>query len=465
MNILAIDTAGEAASAAVRAGDGTVREQMNSDSLDHLKSLTQLISGVLSESGLTKEDLDAVAVSAGPGSFTGIRIGMAAARTLAQVLGLKVAPVMTLDAYQYHDYEMEGAYVLCPMIDARRGNVFAAAYNMPECEKAAAEGLYSLSDFLGRLPAGKRLVFTGGGASRYEAVIRELVRNGIPVPGNDSPDEEKSGNGGRNERFSAQENVPEDDGNTERISGKNRKQEPEGKDLPPAGIPLKTENLIFKEYRHHAVSVLRCAEAEQRFTGYDEAEPVYLRKAEAEVKRAEGKLGLRARKKREKERRRVLEMPPADEKIAYRKLDEEDLPDLAELDALCFEKAWNREAFQGDLSGSRKAVYEGAFNSAGKLIGFAGSVYLLEEGELNRAAVHPLYRARGIGGRCLRRVLSRLAEDGVVTVFLEVREANRSAITLYKSLGFRVISKRKNYYQETGENALIMQWKREELSE
>ena len=198
---------------------------------------------------------------------------------------------------------------------------------------------------------------------------------------------------------------------------------------------------------------------------YNDAEPIYLRKAEAEIKRAEGKLGLRARKQAEEDRQKILEMPPADELIRYRNLSEDDVDILAELDRLCFKKSWNRDAFLGDFRGARETVYEGAFNSSGKLVGFAGAVFVMDEAEVNRVAVHPLYRTRGIGGHCLDRVLGRMEEKNVTVVFLEVREANRSAITLYKNHGFHVISKRKNYYQETGENALIMQWKREEPSQ
>ena len=115
MCILAIDTAGETASAAVIGPDGRITEKMNTDSLDHLKSLMQLVSEALAEAGTDKQELESIAVTTGPGSFTGIRIGMAAARTLAQVLGIKVAPVMTLDAYCFHDYGMQGPFLLCPM--------------------------------------------------------------------------------------------------------------------------------------------------------------------------------------------------------------------------------------------------------------------------------------------------------------------------------------------------------------
>lgn len=429
MSILAIDTAGETASAAVSGPDGQICEKRNTDSLDHLKSLMGLVSEALKEQGVDKRELEFIAVTTGPGSFTGIRIGMAAARTLAQVLGIPVAPVMTLDAYMYHDYSVQGAFLLCPMMDARRENVFAAAYEMPERRKVVPEGLYSLEAFLGKLPDGRIMVFTGSGASKYEESVRARIRDGIR-------DEEKKAG----------------DGTTL---------------LMDAPIPMDEDRIVFVEYRHHAASVLRSAEEQRNLMEYSDAEPVYLRKAEAEVKRAEGKLGLRARKKLEKERQKILEMPPAEEAILYRALSGEDtavLKQLAELDALCFEKSWNEEAYRGDFCGSREAVYEGAFNSAGQMIGYAGAVSVMDEAEVNRVAVHPLYRTRGIGGACLDRILQRLKNNGVTKAFLEVREANRSAITLYKNHGFRVISKRKNYYQETGENALIMQWKREEAS-
>ncbi len=402
MSILAIDTSGDRASAAVTGKDGRICEKMNDDQLDHLKSLIQLVSSVMAEGGVEKEDLEYIAVSAGPGSFTGIRIGMATARTLAQVSGLKVVPVMTLDAYKYNDLETEGEYVLCPMIDARRRNVFASAYEMPEGRKIIPEGLYSLTELVSRLPGKKRTVFAGSGAAGYEKEIKELA-------------EERS--------------------------------------LSENGAGM----VLFDRSVHHAASVLKCARAEGRPVDYDQAEPVYLRKAEAEVKRAEGRLGLRARKKKAEEQKKMLEMPPADEKILYRRLSEDNIHELAGLDAICFGNSWSEEAFRGDLCGSKKAVYEGAFNSKGEMIGFAGAVWLLDEGEINRVAVHPLYRTRGIGASCLSGVLEALENEEVGRILLEVRESNRSAITLYKNCGFHVISKRKNYYQDTGENALIMQ--------
>ncbi|MBO4292393.1 MAG: tRNA (adenosine(37)-N6)-threonylcarbamoyltransferase complex dimerization subunit type 1 TsaB, partial [Lachnospiraceae bacterium] len=263
MNILAIDTAGDTASVAVSGREGRICEKKNTDSLDHLKSLMQLVSAALSECEMEKQELDAIAVTTGPGSFTGIRIGMAAARTLAQVLGVKVAPVMTLDAYLYHDYPAQGSFLLCPIMDARRENVFGAVYEMPERRKVVSEGLYHLEEWIDRLPSDRTLVFTGNGASQYEDQIRSyLWKSIIPETNNEKKNPELT--------------------------------EPDARSGQPP--------VIFVDYRHHAASVLQCARVQNKLVDYSKAEPVYLRKAEAEIKRAEGKLGLRARKKIERDR-------------------------------------------------------------------------------------------------------------------------------------------------------------------
>ena len=163
MSILAIDTSGDRASAAVTGKDGRICEKMNDDQLDHLKSLIQLVSSVMAEGGVEKEDLEYIAVSAGPGSFTGIRIGMATARTLAQVSGLKVVPVMTLDAYKYNDLETEGEYVLCPMIDARRDQAYYAVYKKGvQTEEIYKPDCQNIKNIICQLEVfNKKVIFTG----------------------------------------------------------------------------------------------------------------------------------------------------------------------------------------------------------------------------------------------------------------------------------------------------------------
>lgn len=102
------------------------------------------------------------------------------------------------------------------------------------------------------------------------------------------------------------------------------------------------------------------------------------------------------------------------------------------------------------MSGGKDTIYITARNSRDEIVGFAGIAYVMDEGEVNRVAVHPLYRARGIADRMMELLLTAAEQKGIKTQFLEVRESNRQAIALYKNHGFSVIGKRDGYYAETG---------------
>ncbi len=408
MSVLAIETTGEAATAALLDDSGKLFLETGAGRMDHLHGLIPMVKLLTEQSGTGLADVEMIAVSMGPGSFTGIRIGVAAARTLAQVLGVPVAPVMTLDSFVYNEFqtdtEFSGQTLIVPMIDARRNQVYASAYLEGGMDQQVTAGAYDVKEFLElvsrRAADGiSRIIFCGDGAEAYaDAVAAADLGGAVKV-------------------FA------------------------EGEASVQNAAAVLKAGLILRE--------------KGGLCGYNEAAPVYFRKAEAEQKRESGKLGLKKRMK--KESGPVLELPPTDGEIVYRMIGMDQIDALTALDSLCFTRPWNRAAFESDLQGSRKSAYAGAFNSRGELIGFAGLVYLFDEGDINRVAVHPLYRAKGIGGRCLDMAMSAGSENGVRKVLLEVREANRSAISLYKDHGFRVISKRKGYYAETGENALIMQ--------
>lgn len=408
MSVIAIETTGEIASAALLDGTGKLYQMAGEGRMDHLHGLMPMVKKLTEESGTSLDEVEMIAVSMGPGSFTGIRIGAASARTLAQVLDVPVAPVMTLDSFVYNDFgldtDAEAGTVIVPMIDARREQVYASAYMYGSTEQLVSAGAWDAVEFLEKVresvPDGtSRIIFCGDGSEAYAKKIEEAGFKGIEI-----------------------------------------------------------STAAGESSRQNAASVLAAGTALRdsgKLCGYNDAVPVYFRRAEAEQKRISGRLGLK--KRVVKESGPVLEMPPADGIIEYRMIGKEMINELAELDKLCFSDPWKARAFEGDFDGGRKAAYAGAFNSRGELIGFAGLVYLLDEGDVNRVAVHPLYRAKGIGGRCLDMALGAAVSAGVNKVLLEVREANRSAISLYKDHGFRVISKRKGYYQDTGENALIMQ--------
>lgn len=126
MNILAIETTSQLATVAIRDHQGIIREESSSERLSHLQNLMPMIDTLLASCQLQLDDIGCIAVSSGPGSFTGIRIGIATAKALGQFLAIKIISVPTLQAMVYNRMDYEG--LLCPMLDARRGQVYGAAF-------------------------------------------------------------------------------------------------------------------------------------------------------------------------------------------------------------------------------------------------------------------------------------------------------------------------------------------------
>jgi tRNA threonylcarbamoyladenosine biosynthesis protein TsaB len=126
MRVLALDTASSACTVAVVDGDTVLAELSLQVPRAHSTRLMPLIAQAVAESGIAKGDLDALAVGIGPGSFTGLRIGLATAKGLAFALGKPCVPVSTLLATAYGTGAQIGLVV--PLFDAKRDQVFTAVY-------------------------------------------------------------------------------------------------------------------------------------------------------------------------------------------------------------------------------------------------------------------------------------------------------------------------------------------------
>lgn len=126
MIVLAADTATSINSVAVCDGGDILAETVVRCGRSHAERLLDTVTWVLGEAGLTLGDVGALAVSAGPGSFTGLRVGIAAWKGLALGKGLPLVGVPTLGALSRVAEPVGG--VICPLLDARMGEVFAAAY-------------------------------------------------------------------------------------------------------------------------------------------------------------------------------------------------------------------------------------------------------------------------------------------------------------------------------------------------
>jgi len=139
MRILALDTATSACTVAVVDGESVLAELTLQVPRAHSTRLMPLVAQALKESGLDRRDLDAVAVGVGPGSFTGLRIGLATAKGLAFALDKPCVGVCTLKAMAYGTGAQEGLVV--SLLDARRGQVYAGIYAAGGRDPAAWEEL------------------------------------------------------------------------------------------------------------------------------------------------------------------------------------------------------------------------------------------------------------------------------------------------------------------------------------
>lgn len=187
MYILTMETTGPECSVAIADGQGNIKEKSSGDRLNHLSRLMPLTAELLQEEGIEPDSIDAVAASEGPGSFTGIRIGVSTARALAQVWGVPCVAVPTLYAFgrSVEDELAEGRVYACPVLDARRNQVYGACVGRhDECDGAGGgivekvpSGPYMLDEFL-QLTAemlveecggaeNVKLIFLGDGVEKY----------------------------------------------------------------------------------------------------------------------------------------------------------------------------------------------------------------------------------------------------------------------------------------------------------
>lgn len=183
MKILAIDTSATAASVAVMQEDKIIGEFFINTSLTHSQTLIPMAEQLLKNISLTVKDLDAVAVNAGPGSFTGVRIGVAAAKGIAFADDLPCISVSTLHSMAYN--MLENDCIVCAVMDARCQQVYNALFrvNGKAVERLTDDRALSLDDLKRELERiDEKIVLVGDGTAITEKYIGGLLSNVISAP-------------------------------------------------------------------------------------------------------------------------------------------------------------------------------------------------------------------------------------------------------------------------------------------
>jgi len=147
--------------------------------------------------------------------------------------------------------------------------------------------------------------------------------------------------------------------------------------------------------------------------------------------------------------------------LTIRQAEERDIRPMAEMDILCFSAPWSEVSFRKEIKENRLAFYIVA-EMSGRMVGYAGLWSIVDEGHITNVAVHPDFRRKGIGEALITVLLKHTLENGILSHTLEVRASNDPAISLYMKFGFEPAGLRKNYYEDNGEDAIIM-WRTEKL--
>ena len=135
-------------------------------------------------------------------------------------------------------------------------------------------------------------------------------------------------------------------------------------------------------------------------------------------------------------------------------MNESHVAQVAALEKLCFSDPWSETSIASELENPLSLWLIAEENGA--VCGYVGSQTVLDETDMMNIAVRPDCRRKGIAAALIAELVSRLKARGSRILRLEVREANFSAIALYKAMGFTQLGLRKNYYRNPKENALIL---------
>ena len=127
---------------------------------------------------------------------------------------------------------------------------------------------------------------------------------------------------------------------------------------------------------------------------------------------------------------------------------------VAELEKMCFCDPWSVHSIASELVNPLSYWLVAIEN--GVVCGYIGSQSVLDGADMMNIAIHPDYRRRGIGYSLIEKLIAMLKERRVISLSLEVRISNESAISLYKKMGFAIVGKRPAYYRNPREDAYIM---------
>lgn len=140
--------------------------------------------------------------------------------------------------------------------------------------------------------------------------------------------------------------------------------------------------------------------------------------------------------------------------VQIRRMTTEDCAPVAAIEAVSFSMPWSLKAFTDTVS--RENFHYFVAEEEGEILGYCGFLYVLDEAEIPNVCVKASARRRGVARQMMNALIDDAKQLGMAVLYLEVRESNQAARSLYGSLGFTADGIRKNFYEQPVENAVLM---------
>ena len=177
MKILALESSGLVASVAVVTEDKLIGEYTTNFKKTHSQTLLPMMDALLRMTGIDISEMDAIAVSGGPGSFTGLRIGSATAKGLGLALNKPIVSVPTVDAIAYNLYGTDA--LVCPLMDARRNQTYTGLYTFEQDKMICLSGQKAvmIDEIIAEINGlGRKVIFLGDGVPVFKTAIEANIQ-------------------------------------------------------------------------------------------------------------------------------------------------------------------------------------------------------------------------------------------------------------------------------------------------
>lgn len=175
--ILNIHTSTETAIVNITDGDKVLGTSMNDEAKQHAAFLHVAIHELLQHHGIAIKNLDAIGVSSGPGSYTGIRVGLAAAKGLCYALKIPMITYNSLEvmALSAANFVKDTHALYCPMIDARRMEVYTAVYNYDMQEATPPSAIVLNENSFADILNSNKIYFSGSGSNKFQQLTKNVT--------------------------------------------------------------------------------------------------------------------------------------------------------------------------------------------------------------------------------------------------------------------------------------------------